>query len=115
MIPRGSKILPKSLHLTQFSRYNYSIEKKKLCLHSKKESVPMSINEFVEMTMFLCLICFAIYDKMQGFVDESVLKNFIEITLSHSVSKINAFLRFTQKLKMVTKSGGKMIFAKSCQ
>ena len=33
--------------------------------------VPMSINEFVEMTIFLCLICFYIYDKMQGFVDES--------------------------------------------
>ena len=29
----------------------------------------MSINEFVEMTIFLCLICFSIYDKMQGFVD----------------------------------------------
>ena len=24
----------------------------------------MSINEFVEMTIFLCLICFSIYDKM---------------------------------------------------
>ena len=33
----------------------------------------MSINEFVEMTMFLCLICFSIYDKMQGFIDESGL------------------------------------------
>ena len=30
----------------------------------------MSINEFVEMTIFLCLICFSIYDKMQGFIDE---------------------------------------------
>ena len=34
--------------------------------------VPMSINEIVEMTIFLCLICFSIYDKLQGFVDESV-------------------------------------------
>ena len=33
----------------------------------------MSINQFVEMTMFLCLICFSIYDKMQGFLDETGL------------------------------------------
>ena len=33
----------------------------------------MSINQFVEMTVFLCLICFSIYDKMQGFLDESGL------------------------------------------
>ena len=36
----------------------------------------MSINEFVEMTIFLCLICFSIYDKMQGFIDESGLFTF---------------------------------------
>ena len=30
----------------------------------------MSINDFVEMTIFLCLICFSIFAKMQGFVDE---------------------------------------------
>ena len=50
---------------------------------------------------------------MQGFVDESVVKNFIEITLSCTISKIKALLRFTQKFKMATKSGGKMIFTKS--
>ena len=33
----------------------------------------MSINEFVEMTIFLCLTCFSIYDKMQGFIEESGL------------------------------------------
>ena len=33
----------------------------------------MSINEFVEITILLCLICFSIYDKMQGFIDESGL------------------------------------------
>ena len=31
----------------------------------------MSINQFVEMTVFLYVICFSIYDKMQGFLDES--------------------------------------------
>ena len=43
------------------------------------------------------------------------VKNFVEITLSHSVSEINAFLRFTQKFKMAVKSGGKTIFRKSRQ
>ena len=33
------------------------------------------------------------------------VKNFFEITLSRSVSEINALLRFTQKFKMATKSG----------
>ena len=79
--PEGKKI---HRNLARFSIYLQ--EKKKLLL-----LFPMSINEFVEMTIFLCLICFAIYDKMQGFVNESVLKNFIEIALSCAVSKINAF------------------------
>ena len=32
------------------------------------------------------------------------VKNFVEITLSRSVSEINMFLRFTQKFKMAAKS-----------
>ena len=32
----------------------------------------MSINDFVEITTFLYLICFSIYLKIQGFVDECV-------------------------------------------
>ena len=39
----------------------------------------MSINQFVKMTVFLCLICFSIYDKMQGFLDESGLFIFLFI------------------------------------
>ena len=31
----------------------------------------MSINEFVKMTILLCVICFSIYEKMQDFIDES--------------------------------------------
>ena len=31
------------------------------------------------MTIFLCLICFSIYDKMQGFIDESGLFIFLFI------------------------------------
>ena len=37
------------------------------------------------------------------------VKNFVEIALSHTVSEINVLLRFTQKFKMATKSGGKVI------
>ena len=43
------------------------------------------------------------------------VKNFVEIALSRSVSEINAFLHFMQKFKMAAKSGGRTIFAKSCQ
>ena len=38
------------------------------------------------------------------------VKNFVEITLSHSVSDINRFLCLTQKFKMASKSGRKTIF-----
>ena len=44
--------------------------------------------------------------------DTLAIKNFNEIALSHIVSEINAFLHFTQKFKMATKNGGKMIFGK---
>ena len=37
------------------------------------------------------------------------------MALSHSISKINAFLRLKQKFKMAAKSGGKTIFEESCQ
>ena len=105
----------------------------------------MSINQFVEMTVFLWLICFSIYDKMQGLLDESGLfifiylliffafyteiqnghqkwhendfwennlrvKNFVEIALSRSISEINRFLCFMQKLKTAAESGGENTF-----
>ena len=47
--------------------------------------------------------------------DTRRVKNFVKITLSRSISEINAFLRLTQKIKMAAKSGGKTIFGKSCQ
>ena len=46
---------------------------KEIVFAQQKQSVPMSINEFVEMTIFLCYYVFSIYDKMQGFIDESGL------------------------------------------
>ena len=62
-----------------------------------KKSVPMSINDFVDMTISLCLIGFSIYAKMQGFVDIYIFCYFI----------------FTQKFKMAETNGRKMIFGKS--
>ena len=57
----------------------------------------MSINYCVEITVFLCSICFSIYAKMQGF-------------------SVKCVLPFMQKLKMATKNGGKTIFGeKNCQ
>ena len=38
-------------------------------------------------------------------------QNFIQITLSHTVSEINVFMHFTQMSKMATKNGRKMIVA----
>ena len=43
------------------------------------------------------------------------IKNFIEMALSSSVSKRNAFLCLTQKFKMSAKSGRKTIFVKCHQ
>ena len=42
--------------------------------------------------------------------DTLKVKNFVEIALPRSISEINAFLRFTQKFKMVTKSGEEKSF-----
>ena len=47
--------------------------------------------------------------------DTLAIKNFNEMTLSRIISEINTLLRFTQKFKMATKNGGKMIFGKSHQ
>ena len=43
------------------------------------------------------------------------VKHFVEITLSHTISEINAFLHFAQKFKMAAKNGGKTIFGKRLQ
>ena len=40
---------------------------------------------------------------------------FVKIALFHTISEINVFLCFTQKFKMATKNGGKMIFGKNRQ
>ena len=40
------------------------------------------------------------------------VEHFVKITLSCTISEINAFLCFTQKFKMAAKNGGKTIFGK---
>ena len=68
------------------------------------------------MIIFLCLICFSIYEKMQGFIDESGLFIlFIYLFLFYFFDFFFFFLSFTQKFKMAAKSGGKTIFEKSCK
>ena len=113
---------------------------------------PMSINQFVEMTIFLCLICFSIYDKMQGFTDDCGLfifylffcvlcrnsnghqkwrenhfwekspvdsadnlqvKNFMEITLSCSISEINGILHVRRNSRWSPKVAGKQFLRKN--
>ena len=65
----------------------------------------MSINQFVEMTVFLCLICFSIYDKMQGFLDESDLFIFLFICLIF-------FACYAEILKWPPKVAGKQFLGK---
>ena len=68
----------------------------------------MSINKFVEMTIFLDLKCFSIYDKMQDFVDESgllIFYVFIYLFFAFYMFCMSyVILHFTQKFKMVIKS-----------
>ena len=94
----------------------------------------MSINQFVKMTVFLRLICFLIYDKMQVDEDESGLfilfylfiyffflfiYLFIFIYLFFLIWFVYfvlfIYLRFMQKFKIATKSGRKTIFGKNRQ
>ena len=98
----------------------------------------MSINNSVAMIIFLCLICFSIYAKInvyfffsrwspkmarKWFLGKVASRlctypaghKFVEITLSCTVSEINVLLRFMQKFKMAAKTGGKTIFGKSRQ
>ena len=43
------------------------------------------------------------------------VKNVDQIAVSHTISQINAFLRFTQKFKVAAKNGRKAIFWKTRQ
>ena len=94
----------KSENIKNKLEYCFAREKE-IVFAVQKQSIPMSINQFVEMTVFLCLISFSIYDKMQGFLDESGL--FILFIY------LFFFLRFMQKFKMATKSGKKTTFGKN--
>ena len=69
----------------------------------------MSINDFVEMTIFLCLICFFIYDKMHGFVDECVFLFFFYLFIhfflfNTEIQDGHHFLQIPCGLKILSKS-----------
>ena len=53
----------------------------------------------------------AIFEKCCQYTADTLrVKNLVEIALSRTVSKINTLLHFTQKFKMVAKSGGKATY-----
>ena len=65
--------------VTTAMHYKYQLEYcfiREIVFAVQKQSIPMSINDFVEMTIFLCLI-------------------FIPFTEKGTVSEIKAFLHFT--------------------
>ena len=69
---------------------------KKKTKKQKNQIVPMS-NDFVEITIFLCLIYFYIYGK-------------------YKYSEMSVFFKnFIQKFKMAAKNGAKTIFWKNCK
>ena len=51
----------------------------------------MSINQFVEITVFLCLICFSIYVKMQGVFFWFFFPFYAEIQNGHQKWRENDF------------------------
>ena len=70
----------------------------------------MTINGSVEMIDHIPLICFSIYDKMQGFIHEWAFFLFSRWPRKMAGKRIlgkNAFLHLTQKFKMVNENGGK--------
>ena len=100
----------------------------------KEQSIPMSINDFVGMTIFLCLIWFYIYPKIhrwmciffflffffacyagnsrwgsnmagKRFLGKKAIRLCVKINLFCTISEIIVFLRFTQKFKMAAKNG----------
>ena len=99
----------------------------------------MSIKDFVEMTIFICLIYLFPFMQKFNLPAKMLMRNggkmnfgkncqltlwipwnlkvkiFTENALSHTVSKINPLLHFMQNFKMDAKNGGKKIFGKNCQ
>ena len=70
------------------------IKKKEIVFAEKKQNIPKNINDCVERTMFLCLMFFSIYAKMQCL-----------LRLMH-------FFGFMKKFKMPDKNGGKRFLGK---
>ena len=53
--------------------------------------IPMSINDCVKMIVFLCLICFSIYAKMQGFRDKYIFPFYTEVQDGRPIWQENNF------------------------
>ena len=90
----------------------------------------MGINDYVKMAIFLCLICFPLIQKInlpakmatknvgkmifgKNLQMTPMNKYFVEIALSRTLPKINAFLHFTQNFMKSNKNGRKQFLAKS--
>ena len=115
----GPKISLKSVYLTLFPKYTH------FCILSRNSRLP----PFLAVKQFGPKVSDDPVYTLQA-------KNFVEIGLSHTISEINTFLHFMQKLKMAAKStvseinaflhftlkfkmapksGGKIIFGKKWQ
>ena len=96
--------------------------------------IPLEVKIFTEITLFhivskiKCILAF--YAEVQDghqkwrennfwkeipddFADNLEVKNLVEITLSCTISQINAFLHFLQNIKMADKYGGIQFLAKT--
>ena len=93
----------------------------------------MSIIDFVEMTIFLYVICFSVYTKIQNtckngrqkcpkndfwqkVADDPTtmgVKNFVEVALSRTITETIVYS--AEKFKMATKNDEKTIFGENCQ
>ena len=66
------------------------------------------------MTIFLCSICFSIYAKMQGFVDECA-NFFLFFCILCTVSEINVFFCVLPEIQDGHQNGRNTIIEKSRQ
>ena len=108
--PLLSKYVSVTHHQDRKNELEYCFSREKeIVLEQQKQRVPMSIYDFVKMTIWLCLICFSTYAKVQEACKKMMqenaslkvphdsvytqqVKNLLEIALSCTIS--NMFLHF---------------------
>ena len=84
----------------------------------RNRSISHGFQDFFQGIFVLCNFCEKFENSEKPPVDSADtlgVKNFVEIAMSHSISEINGFLRFTQKFKMAAERVRKTIFTKSRQ